>query len=281
MNFEVRDHRNPGWLWADRDIIKKDGATLGPYGIAVYVALCSFAGMDQTAWPSLSTLAKTIGCSRRKVVEVVHTLEEMGWIRVENRTHENGDPDSNVYHLLGSPHKRQDQGVVHPMHQGSAPGAPEVKPLNDIPESRLDSGASFACPECGQLCKSKGGLTNHRRKAHDVDERHPAVASYQDKTHIRPNQVVRQRIAAVVGDHPANIHVWDSVIEGWLLSGWRPNNAGGMLEFYERNQIPGTKGGNGHGRNTQHRGNGGQVGGKTLTDWERQFQDHVARITQG
>lgn len=65
---EVRDHRKPGWLWADRLIVKRDGAELGVYGVAVYVALCSFADEnEQKCWPSHATLAKLLGGSRRKV----------------------------------------------------------------------------------------------------------------------------------------------------------------------------------------------------------------------
>ncbi len=131
---QIRDIRNPGWLWAERAIIKRDGHKLGAYGIAVYITLCAYANEDQKAWPSLSTIGKLIGCSRRKVVNCLHQLEALGWVRIQRRKREDGLHQSNVYFLLaisegGSAHHAPP--VVHTMHQGSAPGAPERKLYND------------------------------------------------------------------------------------------------------------------------------------------------------
>ena len=129
---ELRDTRDQGWFWADRVLVKRDGAILTPYGIAVYVTLCAYAGQGQTAWPSHATIAKNLGCSRSKVIQAIHALEDSGWVRVEKRTHADGDPDSNKYYLLTAPEGGSvpgTLGVVHPVHQGSVPGTHEVEPL--------------------------------------------------------------------------------------------------------------------------------------------------------
>lgn len=138
---EVRDHRRPGWLWADRDLIKRDGAKLGPHAITVYIVLCSFAGETQIAWPSKATIAKLTGCSRRQVGYSIDKLELLGWIKVERRPTGKGlQHETNVYYLLETPGGSAGGaipsaggaiGVVQGVHGGSARGAPEVEPLNE------------------------------------------------------------------------------------------------------------------------------------------------------
>lgn len=144
QKLEIRDNREPGWFWADRDIVKRDGPKLGPYGIATYACLCAHANESQEAWPSMATIAKMIACSERKVQEVLKLLEDLGWITIEKRF----DPEkqryfSNLYHLLDTP---PDQGgtaqhAPPPRTQctrgtaqhapGGAPGAEEEEPINE------------------------------------------------------------------------------------------------------------------------------------------------------
>ncbi|HML21835.1 MAG TPA: DUF4326 domain-containing protein [Aggregatilinea sp.] len=105
--FEVRDTRRGGWFWADADLIRRDGPELGVYGVAVYAALCTFAGHDQTAVPSIPKLAAMLSCSEGAVRTALKKLEQLGWIRKEERRQQREDGVwtqlSNLYHLLSKP----------------------------------------------------------------------------------------------------------------------------------------------------------------------------------
>lgn len=86
QEVEIRDMRRGGWFWVDNDLVRRDGAILGVYGIAVYAALCTFGNATGNTEVSIPTIARTIGCSEGKVREALEQLEAMGWIRREART---------------------------------------------------------------------------------------------------------------------------------------------------------------------------------------------------
>ena len=72
-----------GWGWFPRELISEAAPTLGPLGVAVYVALASFTNGEAVAFPSLGTLARTLGCSRHLVRRAVDKLERHGLILKE------------------------------------------------------------------------------------------------------------------------------------------------------------------------------------------------------
>ena len=125
-------------------------------------------------------------------------------------------------------------------------GRPVPETTRDYPKTDAEaSGASYACPDCGLICKSKGGLTRHRHAKHDIDTRNPAVAIYQDITHYTPVRAVRETIEAQVTD----FIFWQEVVLKYVLTGWNPRNAANMLVYYGNREIPSTNGGgNGNGK---------------------------------
>lgn len=136
-SFVVRDRR-PGYLRVDNDLYDRFGAVLGPYGLAVYLALCRYVNQDSECWPSYATIARGTGMSRRKVIYEVAKLEALGVIQVERRVEANKHV-SNVFVLLdtSAPHAL---GVVHHMHQGSAPHAPKQSLKNKSPHRNRNKG---------------------------------------------------------------------------------------------------------------------------------------------
>ena len=80
--FIVRDRR-PGFLRVYNDLYDNYGAQLGPYGLAVYVALCRYANQDSECWPSFATIAKGTGMSRRQVIREISKLEALRIIAVD------------------------------------------------------------------------------------------------------------------------------------------------------------------------------------------------------
>ena len=93
-SFVVRDRR-PGYLRVDNDLYDRFGSQLGPYGLAVYMALCRYVNQDSECWPSYATIAKGTGMSKRKVIYEVKKLERLQVIAIERNQH-----TSNVFILL-------------------------------------------------------------------------------------------------------------------------------------------------------------------------------------
>jgi DNA-binding Lrp family transcriptional regulator len=100
--------------------------------------LCRFA-KDNSCFPSFQTIADKIGCSKRKAIDSIKTLEKRGIIIKENRKTKE-KYTSNIYRIVGfveggsAPHALGSAphalGVVHHMHQGSAPHAHKQHELN-------------------------------------------------------------------------------------------------------------------------------------------------------
>jgi len=52
------------------------------YQKMVYIVLCSHANDNNTCFPSYATIAKEVGCSKRKIISVISELAELGLIKV-------------------------------------------------------------------------------------------------------------------------------------------------------------------------------------------------------
>lgn len=124
--FQVRDGR-PGFLRVDNDLYDRYGAQLGPYGLAVYMALCRYANRASECWPCYSTIAQGTGMSRRKVIYEIKKLEDLGVIEVQRNRN-----TSNVFVLLDTGAQRAPQGV-HDVHPPSAQRAPKQSLKNKGP----------------------------------------------------------------------------------------------------------------------------------------------------
>ena len=89
--------------------LRQWGSEVGPYGIAVYNALKLHADWDySTCYPSHTTMAKLIGCSRSQVIRELKKLRKLGLIDWKRRRNGNGDLTSHLYIILPVP----DRGVV-------------------------------------------------------------------------------------------------------------------------------------------------------------------------
>lgn len=101
--------------------------SLTPADRMVLVALSSFADEGGYCWPSVASLARRSGSSERTVQYSLKRLAELGAIRIEERTREEGGQTSNAYWLLGF----DKEPGVQPLHRGGAAIAPGgVQPLH-------------------------------------------------------------------------------------------------------------------------------------------------------
>jgi hypothetical protein len=119
--MELRDKRKKNWFWMKNHIIDKYGSKLGPYGLAMYAVLARKVDNEtQSTAPSIATLAKLSGMSRRKAVEVLQHLETQGLIEVHHRVSDEGDPTSNLYILTDPKVTHEEHDLVQDMRDGKA-----------------------------------------------------------------------------------------------------------------------------------------------------------------
>jgi len=123
--FVVRDRR-PGFLRVDNDLYDRFGAQLGPYGLAVYMALCRYVNQESECWPSYSTIAKGTGMSRRQVMREIAKMEKLQVVAVE-RT-----PRKVCIFILLDTGDTQSPALVTHSHQPSDTQSPEQSPINKI-----------------------------------------------------------------------------------------------------------------------------------------------------
>jgi hypothetical protein len=110
----VDDRRKKKWFWAENDIIDRED--LSSLEKMAYLALCRYADNDtNSCFPSHATLAKKVGCSRRKIIDIVKSLKTKGLINIFHRTSEQGDPTSNLY-VIFSPKATEGKEVVQENH---------------------------------------------------------------------------------------------------------------------------------------------------------------------
>lgn len=108
---KIRDRRKPGWFRIDDEIIEVYGSTIGVHGIAVYAAICRYAGKDETGHPSLRTLCEKLKIGRAKLLSTLAELAKIGLIEIDPGDRVN----VSLYTLLDVPKKRgsnENQKVV-------------------------------------------------------------------------------------------------------------------------------------------------------------------------
>lgn len=140
---------------------------LRPSELAVYVALCAFAGgRNRSCFPSYATLAKRAGCCRRTAIRAVAGLEKLGLVVKQEQHSNKGDASSNLYVLL---ELRTPEDCGKLLRQPEEPSAPEPGPEpegeqnifseNDSPDEAREK------PGCGEQAKK-----THMQMCHHRDD---------------------------------------------------------------------------------------------------------------
>ncbi|EJP83809.1 helix-turn-helix domain-containing protein [Bacillus cereus] len=115
MNFI--DKRG-GFFMIDNEVI--DNGELDVYAFKTYAVIVRHANIKtKSAFPSLNTLTKKVGCGKKKIIECIKTLVEKGYISKTLRKDGKGENLSNLYHLLPTPSISQKQDMISERKQGS------------------------------------------------------------------------------------------------------------------------------------------------------------------
>jgi hypothetical protein len=94
---------------------------LSPQQLCLIAQLQSFQWDHRLPYPSVTTLARRMGCSRTQVQRYLHELEARGYLRVHPRRRSDGGTTSNAYDL--SPLWQQAQALAAAATGGELPGA--------------------------------------------------------------------------------------------------------------------------------------------------------------
>lgn len=99
VQHHVIDGRRRHFFMCDNVIIDQYACELGPYALAVYMALLRYAGQKDNCFPSLKTLGDTLGMGKNSVVKAIAALKAAKLIHVTHRTDKAGDAASNLYFI--------------------------------------------------------------------------------------------------------------------------------------------------------------------------------------
>ena len=86
--------------------------------LSVFLCVALHCNQEMEAWPSIATIARETGYSKQAVIEATRTLtEELHLLERETRKTDSGDPDSNLYRVVGFI-SMGDKGVVNVVDNG-------------------------------------------------------------------------------------------------------------------------------------------------------------------
>lgn len=111
-----QDVHKDGWFRIGDLLLTGYGRKLGPYGIAVYAVLATYAdSQEQTANLSYQAIADMTGMSRRQAIRKIDLLISLGIVSREQRLHER--PTGEQQHYPNG-YRLQDKSVWKPPNGG-------------------------------------------------------------------------------------------------------------------------------------------------------------------
>lgn len=94
----------------NKDLIYKMSASQ----LKIYFALCDYADNEGQCWPSYDTLANKTTVSRRKTIDAVKSLVDMGVLHVIKKRKSNNDNEVNRYQIMQIPSDHLVSDLVTP-----------------------------------------------------------------------------------------------------------------------------------------------------------------------
>jgi len=220
----------------------------------VLLAFADHANDDgRGAYPSLDLVASKTGLSLRAVKNTVLALVYVGLLIPNGKSFRGTNDyivnkDALAHGVVNPVHPDDDgnaqggepgsPGGVNPVHSRGEPGSPEPsfnRPFNHPP----NGGASAPRSPEASVNHQKGKRSRRSRKSKKVVP--PAVQVYRSYAGLFPKGTLWKMLSEAVGDNERNLRFWGNVVEAWVASGWNPRNIRGMLEYFQRREIPGTR----------------------------------------
>ncbi len=103
--------------------------------IAVYTYLQRCRGTDNRCWPSYKSIGRHAAMDRKTAMASVRRLEEFGLVTVEERTDQDGNQESNMYHIRPIAEVMHDLGLAAARsEQARSEPASADRPVEDADE---------------------------------------------------------------------------------------------------------------------------------------------------
>lgn len=118
MNL-LKDNREKDWFWLENETVDRSDLTI--YEKMTYIVLARHTNSESTCFPSYNTIAQKAGCSRRKVMDCIDSLEKKKLIKKDIRKLK-GNFSSNIYQVMSI----KTIEVVNDVHQSGESCALEV-----------------------------------------------------------------------------------------------------------------------------------------------------------
>ena len=223
--IKVRDARSNGRFCIDNIIVDRYGQILGPYGLALYMALVRHAHNDtQACYPHTKTLAKETGMSVRAVNKHLNRLCELGLVHRES-----GKPNGrgNTYTILDPP---QNVHQTTPKEEACAPNAQGC-----APDAQTSEGTNLTN-------ESSGGEATPHLPDRAGRGWHPArMIHYRVTGTPKLKKAQVKLIEDTFGPSPSEqtLQFWEQVVTRWCEHGWSEYNVAGMIECFRSGSLPG------------------------------------------
>lgn len=159
-------------------------------------------------------------------------------IPIDQLMHHTGLRQSQVYEYartLRDHHKLLSYDVRNGAFECSFPEMSEIPENPEMPIKYLNPLVK------NTVVKANSGKTGISGKVGKV-VKPAAVEAFRSAAKCWPAKAQWPAIDSAVGADPARLELWGKVVAGYILKGWNPRNVAGMLEFFNRGEVPGANG---------------------------------------
>ena len=137
MNIKVQEGRKFNFTIVDNEIIDKiDRFTKSE--VLAYMVLARYANSDDSCFPSYSTIAAKMRCSKRTAIDAIDSLEIKGVIKKQTRKNENNrENNTNIYKIMGIQSVKEVAENIANKRKEKSRRAKQIKELNEHPNVKL------------------------------------------------------------------------------------------------------------------------------------------------
>ena len=228
----------PVWVLCDTRL--DDGAKI------LFAYLDWRQGESDGSWPSVARMAADLGVAEITIQRRLRMLESYGYLETEQRAGRSsfyalnaGNEEAQTF----TPRKNDTPSESHPPQKcnptplisDTPPPSkmiPITRDINERQERETIGGADAPTP--APPAKAPPSRKEKGPAARDI----PAAMIYHDLTRRWPPRVVWDRLRLIANGGLAR---WGETVKAWLAVGWNPGNLAGMLDCYDRGELPGTR----------------------------------------